>query len=174
MAQIYEDLRSAARRLMGDERRDHTLDATGLVNEAYIRLAESQGCRWRDATHFAATAARALRRVLVDHARGRQRDKRGGDRHRVSLATQLLADARRDVDVVELHDALDRLEREESRAARVVELRFFAGLTIEQVAQHLSVGSATIERDWRFARAWLYNEMFGDDPRLDIAAGQGG
>ncbi|MEM7201386.1 MAG: ECF-type sigma factor [Planctomycetota bacterium] len=170
MAEIYEDLRSAAHQLMGDERRDHTLDATGLVNEAYVRLAEGGKREWNDSAHFRATVARMLRRILVDHARGRRRDKRGGGQQRVTLATHLLADLRRDVDVLELHEALARLEQNEPRAAQVVELRYFASMTIEQVAHHLNVGSATIERDWRFARAWLYSELFAEDPRLDDAA----
>jgi RNA polymerase sigma-70 factor, ECF subfamily len=161
----YLELRSLAERLLAGERADHTLQPTALVHEAWLRIGDDD--RWNDRTHFFATAARAMRRVLVDHARGKGRAKRGGNWKRVDLdsadvpgpGADLAAD--QGVDLVALDHALEELEQLSPRQARVVELRFFAGLEMDVVAQVLAVSPATVARDWRFARAWMARALEG-------------
>lgn len=167
MPDLYDELRALAQHMLGNERVGHTLDATALVNEAYLRLASSVGASFEDSVAFRGAVAVSLRRVLVDHARRHGRMKRGGDRARLTLATELLAETTLEVDILAVDDALTALEKEDARVAQVVEMRFFGGMSIEDVARRLDVGTATVERDWRFARAWLYAELCGDDPRLD-------
>ena len=155
----YDELRRLARAYLSRERNDHTLQATELVNEAYLRLAGSN-IEWGDKTHFFAVAARAMRRVLVDHARARGRTKRMGQLQRVTLADGLGGTQEIDLErLLDLDDALERLAARDERQARVVELRFFAGFTVPEVADALGVSKRTVEGDWAHARAWLHREL---------------
>ena len=152
---LYQELRRLAADYLRRERPDHTLQPTALVHEAYIRLAELDRIEWRDQTHFYAAAAGAIRRVLVDHARAHDAAKRGGGWHRITL-TGLGAGGRdQDIDILALDEALHRLAELDPRKARVVELRFFGGMTIAETARSLDFGTTTIEDDWAFARSWL-------------------
>jgi RNA polymerase sigma factor (TIGR02999 family) len=155
---LYDELHRLAHHYMRNERPGHTLQTTAIVNEAYLRLAGIEHIQWRDRSHFVAMAATAMRRVLVDHARGRARDKRGGDLTITPLDADVSA-PEPDVDLLALNDALDRLASLDSRQARIVELRYFAGLTIEEVADALDVSSGTVKREWSIAKAWLYREL---------------
>lgn len=159
---VYDDLRRLARRYMSRERASHTLQPTALVHEAYMKLAEQSRVEWHGKTHFFAVGAQAMRRILIDHARGRQRDKRGGDWLRVSFAEEVFAGGQRGLNDEELMD-LDRAIRElaetDSRQARVVELRFFGGLTVEEVAEALRVSKRTADGDWAKARDWLKQRL---------------
>jgi len=155
---VYDELRGMARRHLRGERPDHTLDPTALVHETYLRLlGETQPLT--DHRHFFAVAARAMRRVLIEHARARARQKRGGGRQRVELSSNLVGDDTDPVDAIELDDALTRLEAVDARKARVVELLYFAGLSAREAGEVLEVTSRTVERDWQFARAWLLREL---------------
>ncbi|NNE42855.1 MAG: sigma-70 family RNA polymerase sigma factor [Gemmatimonadetes bacterium] len=163
---VYEELRRIARDRMRGERPGHTLQPTALVHEAYARLLDLNRLDWKNRAHFFGVAAGIIRRVLVDHARKRGAEKRGGDRDRVELEhANLAAPSGTDaVDVLALHRALERLEATEPDKARVVELRFFAGLTTEEAAEVMGVTSRTVERHWRYARAWLLTALEGPDP----------
>ena len=156
---LYAELRALAGKQMRSEREGHTLQPTALVHEAYMRLVGGQPVRWQDRAHFFAVAAGTMRRILVDHARRQGTAKRGGGRHRVTLHEGLAAEDEGEVDVLALEEALVRLREVDERAARVVELRFFAGLEIEEAAEVLDVSAGTIKRDWRFAKAWLAREL---------------
>ena len=158
---VYDDLRKRARGYLRRERGNHTLQPTALVHEAYLRLVDDGEKDWKGRTHFLAAAAIAMRRILIDHARERGAAKRGGDLHRVTLNDAAALGAGPDVDVIALHDALERLEALNERHARVVELRFFAGLTTEEVAEVLGLSRATVDNDWRFAKRWLKAELAG-------------
>lgn len=162
MLVVYDELRRLAQRMLTDEPANITLQATALVNEAYIRLADQTRAVWADELHFVAVASQIIRRILVDHARHRKRIKRGGDRQRILLDPSALVDDSNGVDILELNELLEVLATSDDRAARVVELRFFGGLTNEQVARQLDVSSATVDRDWRFARAWLLHRLNSD------------
>ena len=156
---VHGELRRIARGCLRQERPDHTLQATALVNEAFLRLVDVRQVSWRDRAHFLAMAARLMRRILVDFARTRHAAKRGGDAVRVSLAeAHGLAD-RPGHDLVALDEALSALAVRDARKARVVELRFFAGLSVEETALVLEVSRDTVLRDWRLARAWLTREL---------------
>jgi RNA polymerase sigma factor (TIGR02999 family) len=158
-------LRRLARACMGRERRDHTLQATALVNEAFLRLADARQVRWQDRAHFIGIAARLMRRVLVDHARGRGYQKRGGGAERVILDDARLVAAEPALDVVELDRALEAFATVDARRSEVVELRFFGGLTVEETAEVLHVSAETVKRDWRLAKLWLLRELKGDAGR---------
>jgi RNA polymerase sigma factor (TIGR02999 family) len=160
---LYDCLHDLAERRFRHEAAGHTLQPTALVHEAYVGLAEADPGRWRDRNHFFAVAARALREVLVDHARRRRAVKRGGGWCRVTLHEGVGA-AERSVDLVALDDALTRLSLDHSRAARVVELRFFGGLSIDETAAALDVSIGTVKSDWRFARAWLNHTLEEEAP----------
>lgn len=155
---VYEELRRLARSYLGNERSGHTLQATALVHEAYVRLIGSDQV-WTGRAHFMAVAAVAMRRVLVDHARRRKADKRGGDAARLELTDADAAEYRRDIKVLELDDLLEKLARLDPRRARVVELKFFAGMTNEQIAEVMGIARSTAAEDWAVARAWLAAEM---------------
>ena len=155
LALVYDELRRLARSYLRRQRPEHTLQPTALVNEAWMRLADQSGSEWEGRSHFLAIAAMAMRRVLVDHARARKRDKRGGGAEREALQTQYPSDFEIDVDVLALNEGLDALKQHSERAARVVELRFFAGLSEEEAASVLGIDRSTAKRDWRLARAWL-------------------
>jgi RNA polymerase sigma-70 factor (ECF subfamily) len=160
---VEGELRRIARRCMAGEKAGHSLQATALVNEAYLRLVDARRVRWQDRSHFLAMSARLMRRVLVDHARGRQYQKRGGGAQRVTLVDGLAGTDERPHDLVALDDALEALARSNERKARVVELRFFGGLTLEETAHVLGISADTVDRDWKLAKAWLLRELRGGD-----------
>jgi RNA polymerase sigma-70 factor (ECF subfamily) len=158
---VYDELHRLAHRHMNRERKGHTLQTTALVDEAYLRLVD-QRVPWQNRSHFFAIAARLMRRILVDHARSHAYAKRGGGAEHVSLDDALEMSEERAAELVALDEALDALARLDPRKARVVELRFFGGLEIEETARVLNVSPNTVKRDWRTARAWLYKAVTGD------------
>jgi len=147
---------------MGRERRGHTLQATALVNEAFLKLTDARHIRWQDRAHFVGISARLMRRVLVDHARRRGYGKRGGGAQRVTLHDELVASADPALDLVALDRALEALAKVDARKSRIIELRFFGGLTVEETAEVLDVSADTVKRDWRMAKLWLLRELEGD------------
>ena len=155
---VRVELHRLARRHMRRERTGHTLQTTALVNEAYLRLVDLGRVRWQDRAHFFAMSARLMRRILVDHARSRQFVKRGGGARTIPF-DEALVSVERNVDLVELDDALRRLADLDPRKGQVVEMRFFAGLSVEETATALGVSPVTVMRDWRVARAWLFREL---------------
>jgi RNA polymerase sigma factor (TIGR02999 family) len=157
---VYDELHRLAHHYMHGERRGHTLQTTALVNEAYIRLVDLDRMQWRDRAHFFAMAATLMRRILVDHARERSRDKRGGGVSVTSLDEQV-AVSKASVDVVALDEALDRLAAMDFQQSQIVELRFFSGLTIEETAEALDLSPATVKREWTSAKAWLHQQLGG-------------
>lgn len=159
MPLVYDELRRLARRHLGSERREHTLQPTALVNEAYLKLANLHAVQWQGRAQFFALAAQAMRRILVDHARGRRYLKRGGDAQQISLDVSLMGANERAAEVIALDDALQGLAQFDTRKCRIVELRFFGGLSIEEVAQILQVSPGTVMRDWTLAKAWLQREL---------------
>ncbi len=159
MPVVYDELRKLARRYMARERAGHTLQATALVNEAYLRLMKEKAQLWKNRAHFCATAAHSMREILVERARARAALKRGGSRVRVSLGAVTPMRDTPSFDLLALHDALDCLGRVDPQLARVVELRFFGGLTVEEAAEIMDVSPATIKRGWSMAKAWLKREM---------------
>jgi RNA polymerase sigma-70 factor (ECF subfamily) len=156
---VESELRRLARRYLARERPGHTLQATALVNEAYLRLVDVRRVDWQNRAHFLAMAARVMRRILVDAARAKGYQKRGGKAVRVTFDEGLPVAAPEEHDIVGIHEALEALARVDERKSRVVELRFFGGLSIEETASVLNVSSDTVKRDWRLARAWLLREM---------------
>jgi RNA polymerase sigma factor (TIGR02999 family) len=158
---VYGELHRLARAQMRHERPDHTLQTTALVNEAYLRMFGGQNPPWNDRVHFFRAAAEAMRRILIEHARKHRRIKRGGDRVRVSLSDLRLGVAEDSDMILALDDALGRLDRQDPRAADVVRLRFFAGLSVEETAKALEVSERTVKREWSFARAWLFDALGG-------------
>jgi RNA polymerase sigma factor (TIGR02999 family) len=157
---VYEELHRLARYYMGRERTGHSLQATALVNEAYLRLVDYKRMRWENRAHFFAVSAQLMRRILVDHAR-RHNLKRGGGVQHISLDDTAVIGGDRDENLVELDDAMQALSLIDPRKAQVVELRFFGGLSVEETAEILKVSAVTVMRDWSTARAWLYREMSG-------------
>jgi RNA polymerase sigma factor (TIGR02999 family) len=162
---IHEELRRLAKRYIGQERRRErhgvTLQTTALVNEAYLRLIDAGNVQWESRAHFFAISAQLMRRILVDYARSRNRAKRGGGAQRVSLEEAAVFSAERAPDLVALDDALDALAKIDERMSRVVELRFFGGLSVEETARVLKVSPQTVLRDWRLAKSWLLHELDG-------------
>ena len=156
---VYEPLRAIASRHLHREREGHTLQPTALVNELYLKLVGQRSVAWNDRAHFFAVAAQVMRRILVDHARRKKSDKRGGDMIPVTIGAALDLAAAEDFDVVALDVALENLEKIFPQQARIVELRFYAGLTIDETAAVLGVSPATISREWTMARAWLRREL---------------
>jgi len=159
---VHQELHRIARRCMAGERVDHSLQATALVNEAYVRLVNGKAVEWNDRTHFLAVSARVMRRILVDHARARRYQKRGGDAARVTLDEGLVVTDEPGPDFVALDDALEALSKFDERKSRVVEMRFFGGLSVEETAAALNVSPTTVMSDWRLAKAWLKREIRGD------------
>jgi len=159
---VEAELRRLARAYMARERKDHTLQATALVNEAFVRLVDARSVAWQDRAHFLGIAARLMRRVLVDHARSRGYQKRGGDACRVPWTDAVAVAPELDFNLLALDRALERLASADARKARVVEMRFFGGLTIEETAAALQVSSDTVKRDWRLAKLWLLRDLQGD------------
>jgi RNA polymerase sigma factor (TIGR02999 family) len=156
---VYNELRNVADAYLRRERPDHTLQATALVNEAYLRLIGQKHGRWQGRKHFFGIAARLMRQVLVEHARKHKAEKRGGGRVAVTLEEFAEVSSTPDVDILAVHEALERLAVFDAHQAHVVELRFFGGLSIDETAEILGVGHATVEREWTMARAWLRNEL---------------
>lgn len=158
MEVVYHELRRLAQSQMRRERRGHTLQPTALVNEAYLRLLEG-GSNWQNRRHFFGAAAEAMRRILIDHSRRRDAEKRGGGLRHVTLDGLEVEGDRLDIDLLALEDALTALEAHGERLARVVELRYFTGLGIEETAEVLDISPATVKRDWAYGRAWLFDYM---------------
>lgn len=156
---VYREMRTLARRCLRGERAGNTLQTTGLVHEAYLRLVRSNRVQWRDRAHFFAVATQLMRRVLVDEARKRHFQKRGGDAVRVTLEEANVASPERHVDLLVLDEALDRLTQFAPRKGRVVEMRFFGGLTIEETAAVLGVSNDIVKREWRTAKLWLLRAL---------------
>ena len=156
---IYDELHALARRQMQDQPADHTLQATALVNEAYLRLVEHSPESWQNRQHFLRAAAQAMRHILIDHARTKSRKKRGGDREKVELENVGLLSALPAADLLDLDDALERLAGKHPQNAQVVELRVFGGLSVKDVAEVLEITPRSVERSWTFAQAWLYRTL---------------
>ena len=162
MPLVYEELRRLAHRHMGRERPGHTLQTSGLVNEAFLRLVDQTNVHWKNRAHFFAIAAQIMRRILVDYARSRRYAKRGGGARQVSLNEALIVSEGRSAEVVALDDALKGLAAIDQRKSQIVELRFFGSLSIEETAEVLGVSPGTVMRDWTLAKAWLRKEMTAD------------
>lgn len=162
MPVVYDELRRIAHGQLRAERPEHTLNTTALVHEAYLRLVKIDRIEWQDRAHFYAIAARVMRRVLVDYARARKREKRGGGAMQVPLSETLDALAYQPEDLLALEEALSRLEAQNLRQCRVVECRCFSGMSVEETAAALNASPATVKRDWAFARAWLNRELGSD------------
>lgn len=160
---VYDQLRRTAQQRMAAERAGHSLDATALVHEAYLKLVgdDAAGLHWANRAHFYAAAAEAMRRVLVDHARAKGRAKRGGDRAKLTLSVATLGTEEDSNEILALDDALRRLEQQDPRAARIISLRFFAGLSVQETAQALDLAPRTVKREASLARAWLFRELQG-------------
>ena len=158
---VYQELRRLAKRYMAHESPGHTLQTTALVNEAYLRLVDVKQVNWQNRAHFFGVSAQLIRRILVDHARSRRSLKRGGDGLAVSLDEALLVGRERGADLVALDDALKTLAASDPRRGRVVELRFFGGLSVEETAEVVRVSPETVMHDWKFAKAWLLRELGG-------------
>ena len=165
MPLVYDELHRLAERFMRGERTDHTLQPTALVHEAYLKLVDQSRVSWQGRTHFLAVGAQAMRRILIDHARGHGRAKRGAGWRRITLTHEVLPSVGGDLDVeqlLSLNAALEKLAQLDERQARIVVLRFFGGLDVAEVASVLGVSKRTAEGDWTFARAWLRRELAGD------------
>jgi len=156
---VHSELRRIARNYMRGERKGHTLQTTALINEAYLRLVDQKHVRWQNRAHFMAIASELMRRILVDYARRRQYQKRGGGAIQVTLSDAAEVSNQRSPDLVALDEALTSLAEIDPRRSRVVELRFFGGLSIEETAEVLKVSTTTVERDWTIAKAWLHKEV---------------
>jgi RNA polymerase sigma factor (TIGR02999 family) len=156
---VYHELHRLAHTYMARERSDHTLQATALVHEVYLRMVDLQGVDWRDRAHFFAVAARLMRRILVDCARARGYDRRAVGKHRVSLNEALVIAREPGAEVVAMDDALNRLAELDPRKSQVVELRYFGGLGVEEICEALKISPETVTRDWRAAKAWLYGQL---------------
>ena len=159
---IYDELRRLAAGFLDRERPDHTLQPTALVNEAFIRLAGQREADWESKGHFMAIAATAMRRILVDHARAKGSDRRGGGRRALPLDSDVTAVQADDVDLFALDEAMTKLAALDERKVRIVELRFFVGVSVEETAATLGVSTPTVKREWRLAKAWLKREVGGD------------
>ena len=158
MPLVHHELKRIARNFMRRQRAGNTLQTTALVNEAFMRLVDSDKVNWQDRSHFFAISAQLMRRVLVDAARRRNSEKRGGDQVRVTLADDVKS-VDEQADVIAIDEALDRLAQMNARQSRIVELRYFAGLTEDEIAETLDISTRTVRRDWNLARAWLYREL---------------
>ena len=158
---VYRELRQIAGRMLAAERPNHTLQATALVNEAYLRLVDAREVNWQDRAHFFGICARAMRQILVDYARSRGSAKRGGDQVVIELDEALAAGWSPGARLLELDDALNRLAQLDPRKCQVVEMRYFGGLSIEETAEALKISVETVRRDWNMAQAWLHRELSG-------------
>jgi RNA polymerase sigma factor (TIGR02999 family) len=157
---VYTELHRQAARFLRKERPGHTLQTTALINEAYLKLIDRRDVEWESRTHFFAVAAQAMRRILVDYAKAKHREKRGGDNIKLSLDEAMLVAAKeKGVDLIALDEALNKLNLLDEQQSRVVELKYFSGLSLEETAEALHVSRATVARDWEAARAWLHREL---------------
>jgi RNA polymerase sigma-70 factor (ECF subfamily) len=161
---VQPELRRLAHHYMSRERAGHTLQTTALLDEAYLLLADPSKPSWENRTHFFAAAAQLMRRIMVDHARERQALKRGGDALKVTLDEAALVTKRRSEELLALDEALERLSAQDPRKSQIVELRYFGGLKVEEVAQFLKLSRRTVEREWNMAKAWLYRALSGQEP----------
>jgi RNA polymerase sigma factor (TIGR02999 family) len=168
---VYSELHDIARKCLSRERPNHTIQATALVHEAYVRLVDVKQIEWQDRAHFFAVGARVMRRVLVDYARARDCAKREGAAHRTTLNDALLLSSQPDPMVIRLHDALERLAEFDPRKAEVVEMRYFGGLTAEEIGAVLHISPQSVNRDWSLAKAWLVREMDRDNANGTSALG---
>jgi RNA polymerase sigma factor (TIGR02999 family) len=159
MPLVYDELRRLATRYLRRERANHSLQPTALVNEAYLRLVDQQKVEWQSRAQFYGLAARVMRNILVDHARSRQAAKRGGEQFQVSFDGDHPGIVDTEIEFLAVHEALERLATFDAQKAEIVELRFFGGLSIEETAEVVGIGHATVERDWKLARAWLRREL---------------
>jgi len=160
---VYDELRRLAHHFMEGQRPDHTLQTTALVNEAYLRLADQTNPSWQNRTHFFAVAARAMRQIVVDYARSQQSQKRGGGLLRIELDEAAIVSPEQSKEIVDLHEALERLAILDFRKSQVVELKYFGGLNYDEMAEVLKISRVTVRRDWEFARIWLYRELHEGD-----------
>lgn len=160
---VYDELRQLARSYLRRERPDHTLQATGLVHEAYLRLIDQTVTTWQNRAHFLGVAAQVMRRILVDHARRHRAEKRGGDWEKLEYNDEHAPNDPRSVNLIALDDALQDLAKFDPRQSQVVELRFFGGLTTEEAGEVLEISPRTVKREWRMARAWLHREVFAGE-----------
>ena len=156
---VYAELRRLAAGYLRRERPGHTLQPTALVNEAYLRLVDQTQVRWQNRAHFLGVAAQMMRRILVDHARGQRAEKRGGEIQKLSLDENIDVSGERAADLVALDEALERLAELDPQKSRIVELRFFGGLSVEETAEVIGVSAPTVKRQWRMAKAWLYGQV---------------
>jgi RNA polymerase sigma factor (TIGR02999 family) len=156
---VYDELRRVAHHHLSGQRPDHTLQTTALVNEVYLRLADQTNPRWQNRAHFFAVAARAMRQILVSYARSQQSQKRGGGALKIELNEAALVSPAQSQEIVDLHEALERLATLDSRKAQVVELKYFGGLNYDEIAEVLKISRITVRRDWEFAKLWLYTEL---------------
>jgi RNA polymerase sigma factor (TIGR02999 family) len=156
---VYDELKRIARYYMSRERASHTLQATALVHEAYLKLIDQRKVDWQNRSHFFGLASEIMRRILVNHARDRKAEKRGGEMQQVSLSVALDHFQQKDVDILVLNEALEELAKFDERKAKVVELKFFGGLTTKEICEVLKVSDATVEREWTFAKAWLFAKI---------------
>ena len=159
MPLVYKELRRLAKNYMRGQRSDHTLEATALVNEAYLRLIDSSQVQWQNRTHFFAISAQLMRRVLVDFARSKKAEKRDGERHKVTFDEKLPISLEKESELIALDDALNRLSEMNERQSKIVEMRYFGGLTEDEIGEALDISARTVRRDWSFARAWLFREL---------------
>ena len=162
MPLVYDDMRSLAANYLRRESPGHTLQPTALVNEAFLKLVDQTRVEWKGRTHFFAVGAEIMRRILVDHARSKNRQKRGGDHDRIALHDDMQVSKHRDEDLIAVDDAIEKLAKRDVRQAKIVELRFFGGLTVAEVAEVLGVSKRTVEGEWTMIRAWLRRELAGD------------
>ena len=162
MSLVYDEFRALARSYLQKESASHTLQPTALVNEAYAKLVDQTQVSWQGRTHFFAVGAQAMRRILIDHARSKGRQKRGAGRPRIALDERALISPQRDEDLLAVGEAIDDLAQLDPRQARIVELRFFAGLTVEEVAEVLEMSKRSVEREWTMIRAWLRRRLSED------------
>lgn len=168
---VYDELKRLARSYMRRERPDHTLQTTALVNEAYLKLVQQQTVDWKSRSHFFGIAAQLMRRILIDHARGHLREKRGGAQGALPLDGAIVFSPERSEELVKLDKALERLSKLDARQSRIVELRFFGGLTVEETAEFLGISPKTVKRDWSVAKAWLHGELRQTDAHAPRAVG---
>jgi RNA polymerase sigma factor (TIGR02999 family) len=159
---VYNELHRQAAAYLRRERVGHTLQTTALIHEAYVRLVDQRNVHWQNRAHFFGIAAQLMRRILVDHARTKKRVKRGGSDIRVSFSEANIKVEAKDLDIVALDEALERLARIDEQQSRIVELRFFSGLTVEETGEVLGISAATVKRDWSMAKAWLHREISGE------------
>jgi RNA polymerase sigma factor (TIGR02999 family) len=156
---VYDELRRIARQYLRKERADHTLQPTALVHEAYMKLIDISDVSWQDRAHFFAVASNVMRHILVDHARARAAEKRGGERERIALEDAVNLSDKADVDLLALDEAMRQLAEFDAQQSKIVELRFFGGLTIEETAHVIGISPATVKREWTMAKAWLFRRM---------------